>query len=105
MVYNIHLHFLCNIFCTVIQNCSLYVHVVFVASLHCDMCVCTCLCYSLLVFLATCTVGSLFSVVGCVEIIVAALASVVYNGAFPVLGQNSYYLMSGLYAVSVPALM
>ena len=50
-------------------------------------------------------VGSLFSVVGCVEIIVAALASVIYNGAFPVLGQNAYYLMSGLYAVSVPALM
>ena len=77
-------------------------HVVIVAPHASLTVVCVCLPDFLLLLY---TIGSLFSVIGCLDIAIAALASVIYNGAFPVLGQSAYYLMSGLYAVPIPALM
>ena len=87
--------------CSVVL-CSLHAHrnnpsLVYEFDLCCNLYV-----YLCVFFLLS---GSLFSVLGFVGIATEAMASLVYNGVFPVLGQNTFYLLSGIYAVPIPALM
>jgi hypothetical protein len=46
--------------------------------------------------------GALFSYTGFVEIVTASIAAAIYDSLFPTLGQDSYYLMSGLYSLLLP---